>query len=277
MSPPTSLYHHCARLLRAAPRLLITAGAGMGVDAGLPDFRGTAGLWRAYPALRQPGLSFHDIANPAAFHRWPRLAWGFYGHRLALYRQTPPHPGYALLRDLAEAPGHSSFVVTSNVDGHFRGAGYAATTLYEIHGSIHHWQCLTPCSDQLWPASSQTPVIDDRSCHWLGELPTCPRCGDLARPNILMFNDAGWIEHRSAQQGHRFAEWLASGPAPLVLELGAGTAINTLRQMGDRQGNPLLRINPREAEVHRSDHISVPATALEALTRLHAAWRATEP
>jgi NAD-dependent SIR2 family protein deacetylase len=36
-------------LERAAEALLVASGAGMGVDSGLPDFRGDAGFWRAYP------------------------------------------------------------------------------------------------------------------------------------------------------------------------------------------------------------------------------------
>lgn len=40
-----------AKLIAEADGLLITAGAGMGVDSGLPDFRGTSGFWQAYPAL----------------------------------------------------------------------------------------------------------------------------------------------------------------------------------------------------------------------------------
>jgi NAD-dependent SIR2 family protein deacetylase len=75
---------------------LITGGAGMGVDSGLPDFRGDDGFWKAYPALQQAGVSFRDIAAPDNFRDQPREAWGFYGHRLNLYRKTlpftPPFP-----------------------------------------------------------------------------------------------------------------------------------------------------------------------------------------
>ena len=37
-----------ARAVAGAEAILITAGAGMGVDSGLPDFRGTLGFWRAF-------------------------------------------------------------------------------------------------------------------------------------------------------------------------------------------------------------------------------------
>jgi hypothetical protein len=47
-----------AAAIRDAAALLITAGAGMGVDSGLPDFRGTEGFWAAYPPYRKLGLQF---------------------------------------------------------------------------------------------------------------------------------------------------------------------------------------------------------------------------
>lgn len=61
--------------LQGADGLLITAGAGMGVDSGLPDFRGSEGFWRAYPVFQRRGLSFEDMANPARFAEHPELAW----------------------------------------------------------------------------------------------------------------------------------------------------------------------------------------------------------
>ena len=51
-----------AALIREADALLIGAGAGMGVDSGLPDFRGNEGLWRAYPKLGKHRISFVEIA-----------------------------------------------------------------------------------------------------------------------------------------------------------------------------------------------------------------------
>jgi hypothetical protein len=81
-----STIDHQARLaaeaIEGADALLITAGAGMGVDSGLPDFRGTQGFWRAYPAIAKLGVSFEEMANPQWFNHDPALAWAFYGHRL---------------------------------------------------------------------------------------------------------------------------------------------------------------------------------------------------
>src|ERR1700744_1329383 len=82
----TAIVRSVADLIASAEALLITAGAGMSVDSGLPDFRSPEGLWRAYPPLEKLGLSFSDIAQPHWFAEKPRMAWAWYGHRQKLYR-----------------------------------------------------------------------------------------------------------------------------------------------------------------------------------------------
>jgi len=87
------LVQSAARAVRSADALLIAAGAGMGVGSGLPDFRGADGFWRAYPPYAKLGLGFTSLANPRWFTSDPALAWGFYGHRLNLYRAARPPGG----------------------------------------------------------------------------------------------------------------------------------------------------------------------------------------
>ena len=63
-----------AALIMQADALVVAAGAGMGVDSGLPDFRGREGFWRAYPALGRAGLDFYTVASPDTFIHDPGLA-----------------------------------------------------------------------------------------------------------------------------------------------------------------------------------------------------------
>jgi NAD-dependent SIR2 family protein deacetylase len=84
----------------------------MGVDSGLPDFRGTQGFWRAYPVIANLGLSFEEMANPAWFEKNPHPAWAFYGHRLNLYRGTSPHAGFNQLLEICHSKRHGYFVFT---------------------------------------------------------------------------------------------------------------------------------------------------------------------
>ncbi|GIW89061.1 MAG: NAD-dependent protein deacetylase [Isosphaeraceae bacterium] len=260
-----------AGAIRQADALLITAGAGMGVDSGLPDFRGRDGFWKAYPPLARLGLDFPSLANPRWFRADPSLAWGFYGHRLHLYRAARPHAGYALLRSWATRMPLGHFVVTSNVDGQFEAAGFEPQRIVEVHGSIHHLQCLDGCGIGIVRADSTTIEIDLDTLRAREPLPRCPRCGSLQRPNILMFGDAGWDPARTAAQEAHLSRWLNEirSARLVIIECGAGLAIPTIRLISERavrqfQGT-LIRINPREPEVPDPTHIALPIGARAAL------------
>ncbi|MFO1262695.1 MAG: Sir2 family NAD-dependent protein deacetylase [Rhodoferax sp.] len=248
-----SAVERAAALMEQADALIVAAGAGMGVDSGLPDFRGKEGFWRAYPALREARLDFYSVASPAAFHSLPERAWGFYGHRLALYRKTVPHHGFEFLKRWGSQMFHGLSVFTSNVDGQFQKAGFDQSRIHECHGSIHHLQCLEPCHQGIWSADGFQPDVDEQTCRLLNPTPFCPHCGGLARPNVLMFGDGGWVDRRSAAQGYRQDAWLSAVTRPVVIELGAGTAIPSVRHFSQRvihqYGGRLIRINPHECDV----------------------------
>lgn len=261
-----------AELIQQADALIVAAGAGMGVDSGLPDFRGNEGFWRAYPALGRARMGFSDAASPASFARRPALAWGFYGHRLALYRATMPHAGFGILKRWGEGMLQGARVFTSNVDGQFQKAGFDAGAVHECHGSIHHLQCLKPCSEAIWPADAFVPDVDEEACQLRNAAPTCPRCGGLARPNILMFNDDGWVADREQAQSDRLRRWLAQVSRPVVVELGAGAAVPTVRHFShavvQQLGGRLVRINLREPAVPTGLDVGLPMGALAALQAL---------
>lgn len=262
------LYRRAASEVRRAGALVVTAGAGMGVDSGLPDFRGDTGFWKAYPPYEKLGLSFVDAANPAHFDDDPPFGWGFYGHRTNLYRATVPHDGFRILQAWGERFDLPTFVVTSNVDGQFQKAGFPEDRVLEVHGSIHHLQCTTPCSDAIWTNVDRFDV--EEATMRSRQVPRCPNCNAVARPNILMFGDWSWLDRRTATQRERFDEFLAEvrDERLLVVEMGAGTGVPTIRMTSERLGrrgnSALIRLNPREADVP-APHFSIAAGALEGL------------
>lgn len=271
-----------AAALGAADALVIGAGAGMGVDSGLPDFRGPQGFWRAYPPYVRLGLGFTDLANPEWFASDPAFAWGFYGHRRNLYRATRPHDGFGILLRRAGRMPRGYFVVTSNVDGHFQRAGFDPARVVEIHGSIDWSQCTGPCADAIFPAEPGAVAIDEATMRAAGPLPSCPRCGALARPNILMFGDPDWNPARFAEQHDRLLAWqrTLAGAKVVVLEFGAGLAVPSIRRFCEQAVTPgrgtLVRVNPREPEV-TPGHIGLPLGALEAIRALDARWASARP
>jgi NAD-dependent SIR2 family protein deacetylase len=260
--------------LREADGMLVTAGAGMGVDSGLPDYRGADGFWRAYPALKQQRLTFQDMANPRVMALHPRLCWGFYGHRLDLYRRTIPHEGFDMLRRWAGSMPRGLWAFTSNVDGQFQKAGFDDASIAECHGSIHVLQCSEVCSDRLWSADNLRPIVDEASCELTSDLPRCPACGAVARPNILMFGDYDWIARRTEQQEARLHAWLSTLERLVVVEVGAGKAIPTVRLFSEQHGPRVIRINPRDFGIAAHLGIGVARSGIDGLRLLDRAMNA---
>ncbi len=263
-----------ARVITEAEVFIITAGAGMGVDSGLPDFRGDHGFWQAYPPYARLGISFIECANPEHFRRDPAFGWGFYGHRTNLYRSTIPHQGFQIIRKWIERNCAGYFVVTSNVDGQFQKAGFDEQRILEVHGSIHWLQCTTPCCSTIWPNDEVIPV--DETSMRARHIPRCGECGEVSRPNILMFGDWSWLPDRTRIQERCFDNFVETlGDKRIaVIEMGAGSAIPTIRATSERIGwnhenATVIRINPREADI-KAPHISMPCGALEGLRKIDA-------
>lgn len=264
-----------AELVSDGQALLVCAGAGIGIDSGLPDFRGDTGFWRAYPPYEHLGLSFAEVADPVHFVEDPALAWGFYGHRLDLYRRTKPHPGFGLLRSWAERMPGGVQVFTSNVDGQFQLAGFDEDGIAECHGSIHHLQCVEPCTDDIWSADGVSVEVDTETMRAIPPLPACRNCGGLARPNICMFGDFSWLADRSQPGLDAVNAWRRKqrGAQLVVVEIGAGTALPTVRryaELASAGSGALIRINPREPEIRHGRGVPLAMPALEALRSIDA-------
>lgn len=266
------MYERAALLIKEAEAFVITGGAGMGVDSGLPDFRGDSGFWNAYPVYARLGLSFADCATPQHFMRDPHFAWGFYGHRTNLYRRTTPHEGFQILKSWIDRNNADYFIVTSNVDGQFQKAGYSEDRISEVHGSIHWLQCQFRCNHDLWQ-NNEVFVIDEATMRAVDPLPICPKCGRVCRPNIFMFGDWSWLQERARLQSRSFDQFLRNNKdrRTVVIEIGAGTAIPTIQSLSERLGRKknitVIRINPRDVQI-RSPHISLTSGALEALQHI---------
>jgi NAD-dependent SIR2 family protein deacetylase len=252
-------------LIADADALIIAAGAGMSVDSGLPDFRGSQGVWTTLgsPGATNDGL--HELLQGRCFAANPRKAMEFSGHALDVCRRTTPHLGYGLLLEWARKKAHGAFVYTSNVDGQFQAAGFAEARILECHGSIHHFQCARPCSPQIWPANefdAAMPVA--RSA----ELPRCPRCSGPARPNVLLFSDPAWLVSRTNAQRLRMEVWRSAPERAVAVEIGVGLALPSVRMFSESLRIPIIRINMHDMEATKAISVNLHGTALEALQRI---------
>jgi len=124
----------------------------------------------------------------------------------------------------------------------------------------------------LW-SSDDTVIEIEEGFRAKEPLPTCPFCGAMARPNILMFGDFGWEYARTNGQRARLVSWMdkieEEGGKLAIVEMGAGTTVPTVRntsaQIAKRFDVPLIRINPRESF---GAEIELPMGAVEALDKI---------
>jgi len=106
----------------------------------------------------------------------------------------------------------------------------------------------------------------------------CDSKGQLARPNVMMFQDLNMNRCREQQQQEAYDNWLTRLPANsklLIVEVGAGTAVSTIRNMSTNafkqfQNATLVRINLEEGGANSKGVISVPQGALAALSKVDA-------
>lgn len=215
------------------------------------------------------------MANPSWFSKDPRFAWGFYGHRLNLYRDTNPHDGFRILLDIATSKKHGYFVYTSNVDGQFQKAGFDKNKIVECHGSIHFNQCINNCTKNIWDNKDEILEIDQELFYAKEPVPGCKHCNNIARPNILMFGDWNWNSKRTDLQENDFYDWLRylqiQKAKVCIVEVGAGLAIPTIRMLSEevlrKVDAHLIRINPRD-DLVPDGQFSIKAGGLEGIKLL---------
>jgi NAD-dependent SIR2 family protein deacetylase len=211
--------------LDEADRVLIGAGAGLSADAGV-DYTDEADFAARHPALVARGLraayqmiGYSDLPVEAFWGYWlthvDHVRFGDGRQRV-----------YELLRDLVAQK--DCFVLTSNVDALFARNGFAPERICSIQGDFAFLQCLTPCSDELWPSrpvlDALLPAVDPatQSLRDAALAPACPRCG-----GAMFFNVRGgnwFVESPWRRQFAALRAWLpaASNERLLVLDIGSG-------------------------------------------------------
>ena len=146
-------------------RIVVTTGAGISKESGIPTFREPDGLWSRY----RP----EELATREAFLSDPKLVWGWYRERLRLARRAQPNPAHYALSGLEKLLPRF-LLITQNVDNLHRRAG--SREIVELHGCIERYRCF----DYAHKAQESTD--------WGDEPPLC-HCGSLIRPDVVWFGE----------------------------------------------------------------------------------------
>lgn len=198
--------------------LVVLTGAGISAASGVPTYRGVGGFWQNYRA--------QDLATPEAFQHDPALVWRFYHWRRNLVHQCKPNQAHYLLASI-EDKLDDFVLITQNVDGLHQAAG--SRRVIELHGSIWRLKC-TKCENRWMDLT--VPMKED--------LPTCPKCGALARPDIIWFG-----EPLNAEDLER--AYFAAGRSRFMLVIGTSSVVQPAAQIpiiAHEAGARLIEINP---------------------------------
>lgn len=257
--------------LQYADLLMVHTGAGMSKDSGVPTYREDgAGEWGKVSGEREG--SIFEIMNPTYMDEHPVYMWKRFARRSQQFKDLIPHQGYTILMDWIERFNLDYFFVTSNIDGQHLKAGATPDRVREVHGSIFYTQCSVPCHQEVWEGGANE-VVDVTNENLQPEgLPKCPKCGKMSRPNVYMFRDHTYVPTRSKWQKSNLEKKLAEYEKVLVLEIGSGPHVQTIRAMTRKvvreKNAKLIRINPDYSDV-RAPHMSVADGALATLSTVH--------
>ncbi len=156
-------------LIRESNRIVFLGGAGVSTESGIPDFRGSGGLYTEAAAIPPEVILSHSffVKNPEAFYR-------FYREKM-LFPDAKPNAAHRALAEL-EKRGKLTAVLTQNIDGLHQAAGSKA--VFELHGSIHRNYCMK-CRKFYPPEyirDSKDPV------------PLCS-CGGKIKPDVVLYEE----------------------------------------------------------------------------------------
>ena len=153
-----------------ARRIVFFGGAGVSTASGIPDFRGSGGLY----GEAWEGLTPEMILSQSFFYLHPERFFEYYRARL-LHPEARPNACHVRLYELEKA-SRLRGVVTQNIDGLHKAAG--CRRVYEIHGSVHENYCMD--CNAFYPMEA---VLHSEG------IPRCG-CGGVIKPWVVLYGEA---------------------------------------------------------------------------------------
>ena len=179
-----------------------------------------------FPALHAVGFGARNelIGYPLP----PRHQWGFWAvHVNDIRLGDQPSPVY---QDLRRVVGDRDyFVMSSNVDALFTRNGFDHARVYTPQGDYALYQCLKPCTREVWDARGilQRALDDyDPATGATSEaaVPACPNCAGPVSLNV--YAGQWYINDHFQRQFDGLSAWLkegaAAGHTTAIIEIGSG-------------------------------------------------------
>ncbi|MBZ0266346.1 NAD-dependent deacylase [bacterium] len=240
-------YQAIAERLLSANHVVVSTGAGVSKESGVPTFREADGLWSKF----RP----EELANVDAFIRNPERVWEWYQWRRDLISKVKPNPGHYALVELDTLLNRFT-LITQNVDNLHQVAGNEYVV--ELHGNIQRNKC-HKCSKFFEEGS----IVFEQ-----GSLPKCD-CGGLIRPDVVWFGEM--LPEDAIQTA-----WIAAESCDIFLSIGTSAVVYPAAQLpyiAKDAGAFLVEINPEVTELSPLTDISIREASGVALPKIVAALK----
>ena len=235
---PDSTVSDAVALVRDADTVVILAGSGLSEEVGIHPYWSQEGEYGSRKSAE--GYTALQHSNATLWLQDPEAQMS-HANRLRREFNAIDFPQTAYGDLLGAVAGKDYFCLTSNVDGGFVKAGFAADRIYEVEGSYEYWQCIMDPYHGLFNEGDGN-----------GGPVQCPVCDMPARPNTMLFYDNAFNSTMVDAQRARFDEFMSGVEqrkgGVVVLELGVGDTMPRLRQLGNRlhrdfRGSSFVHVN----------------------------------
>ena len=248
----STLIAEARALMAAADCVIIGAGAGLSAAAGLRyDGREFERVFADF--IQKYGIT--DLYSSGFYpFRTEEEYWACWARHIDFIRYRDAAPLYRQLLDLVRHKDY--FVITTNVDGQFQKAGFAADRVFEVQGDYAYLQCAKGCHDTLYYNEKlvKQMVAATEDCRIPSSMvPRCPVDGERMAVHVrcdgYFVEDANW--QAASDRYCRFVEQ-AKARNTVLLELGVGFNTPTIirfpfeRMAGMWTNTHLVRINTRD-------------------------------
>ena len=174
-----------ADLLRQSRNTVVLTGAGISTPSGIPDFRSSKnGLWSKVDPM--------EVASLETFRTRPEKFFAWIKPLAKQIQDANPNDAHIALSQL-EQEGFIRCIITQNIDRLHHAAG--SKIVHEIHGTVATMTCVSCYQTQQSEQYMKSYIID-------GDIPQCPICGELLKPDVILFGEqlpvATWQASESA-------------------------------------------------------------------------------
>jgi NAD-dependent deacetylase len=196
-------------IIAASEHIVFLGGAGVSTESGIPDFRSKNGLYHKkdnrFGAYRPEYLLSYDC-----LHKKPAVFFDYFKRNLDC-RTIEPNDAHRKLAEM-ESKGKLDGVITQNIDGLHQKAG--SKKVSEIHGSALRSHCV----------SCRTDYGPDFIFESTEEIPHCPKCGKMVRPDVTLYGELlPQNDYEQAIAWIRYADLLIIGGTSL--EVGSAAQL----------------------------------------------------